>query len=72
MNEEKEIKDLKFGESYRTKDGCKYTRTINGWIYSNYSGTSICFIPDVVIGNGADTGFEKTVIKKEITSKKTK
>lgn len=70
MNEE-EIKKLKFGESCRTSDGNKYTRTINGWIYSNFSGTSICFIPDVT-GNGADTGFEKTVIKKEITSKKTK
>lgn len=69
MNEEKEIKELKFGESYRTKDGCKYTRTINGWIYANYSGTAICFIPDVKPDTKSDV---KEEAKADVKSEKTK
>ena len=37
---------LKFGESLRLDSGVLYTRTIGGWIYSNFSGSAICFIPD--------------------------
>ena len=47
MITEKEIKALQFGESLRTENGERYTRTIGGWIYSNFSSSAICFIPDV-------------------------
>lgn len=43
---EEQIKELKFGESIRLDSGEKYTRTFGGWIYSNFSGSAICFIPD--------------------------
>lgn len=43
---EEQIKELKFGESVRLESGEKYTRTFGGWIYSNFSGSAICFIPD--------------------------
>lgn len=43
---EEQIKELKFGESIRLESGEKYTRTFGGWIYSNFSGSAICFIPD--------------------------
>ena len=46
MITEKEIRALQFGESLRTENGERYTRTIGGWIYSNFSGSAICFIPD--------------------------
>ena len=45
MNEN-EVLNLKFGESVRTENGDKYTRTIGGWIYSTFAG-NICFIPEV-------------------------
>ena len=44
MNE-KEVLNLKFGESVRTENGDKYTRTIGGWIYSTFAG-QVCFIPE--------------------------
>jgi hypothetical protein len=44
MNEN-EVLNLKFGESVRTENGDKYTKTIGGWIYQTFSG-QVCFIPD--------------------------
>ena len=44
MNES-EVLNLKFGESVRTENGDKYTRTIGGWIYSTFAG-NVCFIPE--------------------------
>lgn len=58
---EEQIKELKFGESVRLDSGEKYTRTFGGWIYSNFSGSAICFIPD---------NEEKVIIKE--TEKKGK
>lgn len=58
---EEQIKELKFGESLRLDSGEKYTRTFGGWIYSNFSGSAICFIPD---------NEEKVIIKE--TEKKGK
>ena len=54
------IKALKFGESVRLESGERYTRTIGGWIYSNFSGSAICFIPD----------NEKEVVKENLTTEK--
>lgn len=45
MNEN-EVLNLKFGESVRTENGDKYTRTIGGWIYSTFAG-NICFVPEL-------------------------
>lgn len=59
---EEQIKELKFGESLRLDNGEKYTRTFGGWIYSNFSGSAICFIPD----------NEPTISKTETVEKKGK
>lgn len=59
---EEQIKELKFGESLRLDSGEKYTRTFGGWIYSNFSGSAICFIPD----------NEPTISKSETVDKKGK
>ena len=59
---EEQIKELKFGESLRLDNGEKYTRTFGGWIYSNFSGSAICFIPD----------NEQTISKTETVGKKGK
>lgn len=58
---EEQIKELKFGESLRLDNGERYTRTFGGWIYSNFSGSAICFIPD---------NEKPTVSKMETTEKK--
>jgi hypothetical protein len=44
MNE-KEVLEMKFGETVADGNGNKYTRTIGGWIYQTFSG-QVCFIPD--------------------------
>ena len=62
-----EIKKLKFGESVRLESGEKYTRTIGGWIYSNFSGSAICFIPDVKENL---TTEKATTEKNSVTEKK--
>ena len=59
---EEQIKELKFGESLRLDSGERYTRTFGGWIYSNFSGSAICFIPD----------NETTISKTETVGKKGK
>ena len=59
---EEQIKELKFGESLRLDNGERYTRTFGGWIYSNFSGSAICFIPD----------NEPTISKTETVDKKGK
>lgn len=56
---EQELKALKISESVRTESGEKYTRTIGGWIYSNFAG-NLLFIPDVA-------GFEDSVVKKDVS-----
>ena len=60
---EEQIKELKFGESVRLESGVLYTRTFGGWIYSNFSGSAICFIPD---------NEPKEKVKAEETEKKGK
>ena len=60
---EEQIKGLKFGESLRLDNGERYTRTFGGWIYSNFSGSAICFIPD---------NEPKEKVKAEETEKKGK
>ena len=56
---EEKIKELKFGESLRLDNGERYTRTFGGWIYSNFSGSAICFIPE-----------PKEVVKENLTTEK--
>jgi hypothetical protein len=53
MNEN-EVLNLKFGESVRTENGDKYTKTIGGWIYQTFSG-QVCFIPDGVVKENLTT-----------------
>lgn len=59
---EEQIKELKFGESIRLDSGEKYTRTFGGWIYSNFSGSAIYFIP-------VPAGLEIPVDSKELEAK---
>ena len=44
MNE-KEVLEMKFGETVADGNGNKYTKTIGGWIYSTFAG-QVCFIPE--------------------------
>ena len=44
MNE-KEVLEMKFGETVSDGNGNKYTKTIGGWIYSTFAG-NVCFIPE--------------------------
>ena len=44
MNE-KEVLEMKFGETVADGNGNKYTKTIGGWIYQTFSG-QVCFIPE--------------------------
>jgi hypothetical protein len=44
MNE-KEVLEMKFGETVADGNGNKYTKTIGGWIYSTFAG-NVCFIPE--------------------------
>lgn len=44
MNE-KEVLEMKFGETVSDGNGNKYTKTIGGWIYTTFSG-NVCFIPE--------------------------
>ena len=53
MNE-KDLKALKLNESIRTEDGGRYTRTIGGWIYTNFAG-NILFIPEPVVKENLTT-----------------
>jgi hypothetical protein len=45
MNE-KEVLEMKFGETVADGNGNKYTKTIGGWVYSTFSG-QVCFIPEI-------------------------
>lgn len=57
MNEEV-LKKMKFGEIVSDAYGNRYTRTIGGWIFSNFSG-NLCFIPEtagVVKNEPAESG----------------
>jgi hypothetical protein len=56
MNE-KDLLGLKLNESLRTEDGGRYTRTLGGWIYTNFAG-NILFIP------------EPSVVKENLITKK--
>lgn len=60
---EQELKALKINESVRTESGEKYTRTIGGWIYSNFAG-NLLFIPDV-----AKNETTERVVKKDLKTK---
>ena len=51
---EADLKALKFNESVRTEDGGRYTRTLGGWIYTNFAG-NICFIPEGVVKENLTT-----------------
>jgi len=53
MNEN-EVLNLKFGESVRTENGDKYTKTIGGWIYQTFAG-QVCFIPEGVVKENLTT-----------------
>ena len=44
MNE-KDLLEMKFGETAADGNGNKYTKTIGGWIYQTFSG-QVCFIPE--------------------------
>ena len=44
MNE-KEVLEMKFGDCKSDNFGNKYTRTIGGWVFSNFAGR-LCFIPE--------------------------
>lgn len=60
MNEnEKAVKELEFGESYKLPNGCTFTRVVGGWVYCNQL-RNVCYIPDA---NTA--GFEDKIITKE-------
>ena len=56
MNE-KDFLGLKLNESLRTEDGGRYTRTLGGWIYTNFAG-NILLIP------------EPSVVKENLTTEK--
>lgn len=43
---EQDLLNLKINETIKTENGERYTRTIGGWIYSNFSG-QLLFIPEV-------------------------
>ena len=53
MNE-KEVFEMKFGETVADGNGNKYTKTIGGWIYSTFAG-QVCFIPDGVVKENLTT-----------------
>jgi len=53
MNE-KDLKALKLDESIRTEDGGRYTRTLGGWIYTNFAG-NILLIPEPVVKENLTT-----------------
>ena len=53
MNE-KDLKALKLNESLRTEDGGRYTRTLGGWIYTNFAG-NILLIPEPVVKENLTT-----------------
>ena len=53
MNEEK-IKGLEFGETVADGNGNKYTKTIGGWIYTNFAG-NILLIPEPVVKENLTT-----------------
>lgn len=40
------VKELRFGETVSDSYGNRYTRTFNGWIFSNFAG-HCCFVPEV-------------------------
>jgi hypothetical protein len=44
MNE-KDLLGMKFGDCKSDNFGNKYTRTIGGWVFSNFAGR-LCFIPE--------------------------
>ena len=44
MNE-KDLLEMKFGDCKSDNFGNKYTRTIGGWVFSNFAGR-LCFIPE--------------------------
>ena len=56
MNE-KDLFGLKLNESLKTEDGGRYTRTLGGWIYTNFAG-NILLIPEPVVKENMTT--EKT------------
>lgn len=56
---EADLKALKLNESLKTDNGERYTRTIGGWIYSNFAG-KLLFIPDV------ENTAEERIIKKDV------
>ena len=60
MNE-KEVLEMKFGETVADGNGNKYTKTIGGWIYSTFAG-NVCFIPE-------GTEIEIPVSSKELEAK---
>ena len=60
MNE-KDLFGLKLNESLKTEDGGRYTRTLGGWIYTNFAG-NILFIPE-------RTEIEIPVSSKELEAK---
>jgi len=64
MNE-KEVLEMKFGETVADGNGNKYTKTIGGWIYQTFSG-QVCFIPDVK----ESLTTENTTIRKSRTVEK--
>ena len=64
MNE-KEVLEMKFGETVADGNGNKYTKTIGGWIYSTFSG-QVCFIPDVK----ESLTTENTTVRKNRTIEK--
>ena len=53
MNE-KDLFGLKLNESLKTEDGGRYTRTLGGWIYTNFAG-NILFIPEPVVKENMTT-----------------
>ena len=64
MNE-KEVLEMKFGETVADGNGNKYTKSIGGWIYQTFSG-QVCFVPDVK----ESLTTENTAIRKSRTAEK--
>lgn len=61
---EEELKAMKLNEVKADGNGNKYIRVPNGWIWTNFAG-QIQYIPEVA---GEVTGFEKSVVKKDLTT----
>lgn len=61
----KELKEMELNEVKPDGNGNRYTRVPYGWIFTSFAG-NICFIPEL------EKPITDSVVKKDLTTKKTK